>query len=221
MYLRRLRTVMDLVLAPDAKNSWLNQYARELLNQVSADARQDSTLWTGAHVAPTDKPIARFDPAQLLARIEERRRELYNTAPGGYGSLIPSAQIDPQIAFGAGVEAGQVAQSALILVNCSMTAVDISNWTLTGGKGRTYQFKPGVVIPGNGGRLYVTPDVRAFRTNQLQQRSADLLGLFVQGGFPAELLGTIQGGRLVRPPYALRDGIHLVATSVGPGRPCP
>jgi hypothetical protein len=221
MYLRRLRTVMDLILSSDASRSWIDLYAQQLLDRVAPDAVLDSKRYAGSSVPATDIKIAPFDPNQLRNRIEQRRRELYDTAPGHFGSLIPSVQHDPVIQFAAPEKADTVEQSATVLMNCGSEAVDISNWSLQGGEGRTYQVRPGVVIPGNGGRLYVTPNVSAFRAYQRQQRNVEILGLFVQGGFDARLLGVLQVGNFVPATLILRNGATIVATNQAPLLTCP
>jgi hypothetical protein len=221
MYLRRLRSVMDLVLGADAARSWIDAYADQLLARVAPDAQRDTERYTGPAVPRTDLAIAAFNPSGLHGEIEKRRRELYDVAPGKFGDLIPQAQGSPTVHFGGVEPAGSAEQVAITLVNCGSQAVDLSNWTVQNEAGQIYRIKPGVVLPGAGGRLYITPDVAAFRTYKKQQRSVDTLGWFVQGGFDPRLLGVMQGGELVPSVLTLRNGNTVVATNQAPPKICP
>ena len=68
------------------------------------------------------------------------------------------------------------------LINPNGIAVDISDWTLSGGVDFTFQ--GGTVIPASG-RLYVSPDVTAFRARSARPRGGE--GAFVQGGYRGHL----------------------------------
>ncbi|MBK8048608.1 MAG: lamin tail domain-containing protein [Anaerolineales bacterium] len=115
---------------------------------------------------------------------------------GAYGALLPLRQRDENIHFGPYLPGQRLSNTAITLMNCGQAAVDITGWELSGGAGLTYTFKPGTVIPGDGGMLHVTPDVRAFRTYQRWLGGGGSIGLFVQGGFDTKLIGKWQMARI-------------------------
>ncbi len=167
MYLRRLASVRDLLLGPDGgDSSWLGRHAAMFMATVAGDVAQDAQRWAGDVVAGNDAPIATFDATQLSALIARRWQELTAPAPAGFGDLIPDGDGTIDLAFGELTLGSGPSRTAATVVNCGDNGVDISGWTLTGGSGERYTFRPGVVIPAQGGVLYVTPDVAAFRAGQ-------------------------------------------------------
>ena len=94
------------------------------------------------------------------------------------------------------------------LLNTSDTAVDISGWQLRGGI--DHRFLPGTVLPA-GGRIYVSPDAKAFRLRATSPTGG--LGLLVQGGYQGHLSNFGEVVQLLRP-----DG-HVIATLQTPTTP--
>ena len=68
------------------------------------------------------------------------------------------------------------------ITNSADTAIDISQWHLTGGG--QFMFQPGTVIPSNS-RIYVSPNVRAFRRRSISPRGGQ--GHFVVGNYKGHL----------------------------------
>jgi len=101
------------------------------------------------------------------------------------GRISAPSTLEPRIAFGA-IEAnpasGNQDEEFIQLLNPNSTAVDISDWRLTGGV--EHIFAPGTVLEPNGA-LYVCPSVTAFRARNSSPKSGE--GLFVQGGYRGHL----------------------------------
>ena len=107
------------------------------------------------------------------------RPELY----GGVEQEGPPGE--PIIEFGAlefAPLSGNQDEEYIELVNPNGIAVDISGWKIDGGV--EFTFQGGTVIPA-GGRLYVSPDVNAFRARTESPRGGE--GLFLQGGYAGHL----------------------------------
>jgi len=193
MYLRRLRSVMDTVLADTGDGAWIDAYAAVLTAQVAPDARLDSAVWSHNTLAPTDARVSPFDPTVLPTLIESRRRTLYGPDPRAYHQLIPPAQAGAGgVVFGPVVTGDAPESSAVTLVNCTLAAMDLSGWSVAATEGEPYTLRAGVVLPA-GGSVHLTPDVRAFRAYHRQQQGVANLGYFVLGGLdPALLLADAQ-----------------------------
>jgi hypothetical protein len=113
---------------------------------------------------------------------------VYHTAsqPPGGNAGIPDAQpAHPVIRFGAyeyNPPSGNQDEEYIELVNPNAYAVDLSGWQLTGGV--EHVFRPGTVLIA-GGRLYVSPNVRAFRSRPTSPKGGE--GRFVQGNYQGHL----------------------------------
>jgi phage tail protein X len=96
---------------------------------------------------------------------------------------IPPAQAaDARVEFGKLHGAGTPAEHYLEIVNPGERSVDISGWKISGSIKHT--FKAGtVVLPG--GRLYLSPDVRAFRSRPVSPTGGETH--FVQGNYSGQL----------------------------------
>ena len=187
MYLRRLRTLMDALLqapelAPEERS--FERRVSELSDLLEPDAALDATAWA---------PSLDFQSsvAWMLEQGIQRRREnlygYYTVASGATGiGIIPDAQSpSPLLQFSDVIFNGQDQRRSneyFVLFNPNDDAVDISHWTIRGDIG--YTFQPGTVIPAFT-ELYVTEDVRDFRTQSRQPSGGN--GLFIQGGYQGQL----------------------------------
>src|SRR5690606_24038723 len=102
-------------------------------------------------------------PAQAVARVQAdflaRRKAHLN----GLASIPASQVATPQIAFGEidhDPASGDERQQYIALINQGNSAVDISDWTVTGSVSHT--FKGGTVIPANS-TYYLVADVSEFK----------------------------------------------------------
>ena len=172
MYLRHLRTLMDELL----------QSPGTPVNELKFEQRVDelaAPVYPHVNIAGGISGLKGYFPA--------RRTELYQTyGPSGTG-LIPGAQhANPVIRFGAiefsPASANQDHEYIELINSDGGGAIDISGWQLTGGVEHT--FHAGTVIPNNG-RLYVSPNVKAFRTRPTSPTGDQ--GVFVQGGYKGHL----------------------------------
>lgn len=113
--------------------------------------------------------------------------ELLDEAPGGSSGvgIPPSQPLVSPLTFGAiefNPASGNQDEEFIELTNPNNYAVDVSNWTVTGGV--TMTLKPGTVIP-SGGSLFLSPDVTAFRARATSPTGGE--GRFVQGKFSGHL----------------------------------
>jgi hypothetical protein len=92
---------------------------------------------------------------------------------------------EPVIQFG-NIEFNPVSRNQdeefIELINANNIAVDVSNWTVNGGI--EFEIPPGTVIPA-GGKLYLSPDVRAFRARLASPRGGQ--SNFVVGAYSGHL----------------------------------
>ncbi|HBO45619.1 MAG TPA: hypothetical protein DD670_17170 [Planctomycetaceae bacterium] len=168
MYLRRLRTLMDELLQTSATpyaERYYEQRIDELYAQMQPDTDLDYAKWSQYGTPQTQITAINILKNEYLA---PRRTHLYtnhatNTSYPDFAG-IPSAQVgNPTILFGTvefNPSSGDQNQEYIQFTNPNAFAVDISNWTLSGGI--QFQFAPGTVIPA-GGSLYLSPDLVAFR----------------------------------------------------------
>jgi hypothetical protein len=180
MFLRRTRTVMDELLQPPStpvEQRFFENRIAELL-------------------APAKPHLGNIDGAvnSLKAYFPPRRTQLYvdhnvnnkTSQPVGGNAGIPDAQPeDVTITFGAceyNPPSGNQDEEYIELVNPNSYAVDISDWQLVGGV--RHAFLPGTVLIA-GGRLYVSPNPRAFRSRTTSPKGGE--GRFVQGSYKGHL----------------------------------
>ncbi|MGE5296171.1 MAG: CotH kinase family protein, partial [Solirubrobacterales bacterium] len=205
MYLRRLRTVMDEFLKPVGTpydDLFIENRIDELVAQMTPDVALDYAKWAnpwkwgGEEGYPRDQSFVYAINVLKNDYLAVRRVHLfvthnvdrvaqYNIA-GSYSAAIPNAQpADAAIEFGAyeyDPASGNQDEEYIELVNPKAYAVDISGWQLAGGVEHT--FLPGTVLVA-GGRLYVSPNAKAFRSRTTGPRGGQ--GLFVQGNYKGHL----------------------------------
>jgi len=219
MFLRRLRTLMDAFLQPPATAIADRVYERRLdalAALIKPDAALDFNRWHAGYGLPLDfnTSLSRLKTEYL----DDRRKHLYLTHSvdnvGNYPDVagLPHAQVgSPPLAFGT-VEFNPAslsqAQEYIELTNPNAAALDVSGWRLDGAV--SFTFAPGTVVPSHG-RLYVSPDIIAFRARTTGPRAGQ--GLLVVGNYSGQLSG--RGETL-----ALRDlaGALVTATNY-PGIP--
>lgn len=148
MYLRRLRTLMDKYLA----GSYLDNLMLAQDAAISADRAIDATQW-GINIVNVQSQFVNY-------HLPTRREQLFET----WAAVIPEfATPSPAITFGS-IEPNPVSgnqdEEFIEILNSSSEAVDLSDWTITGGV--EFTFPPGSIIPANS-NCYLSPDVRTFR----------------------------------------------------------
>jgi hypothetical protein len=206
MLLRRIRTVMDEQLQPPGTPA----------GQRLFENRIDELL------APAQPHLGNIAAAvsSLKAYFPTRRTQLYiehnvnnrTNPPVGGNAGIPDAQ--PQnvpLAFGAYDDhpaSGNQDEEYIELINPNSYAVDLSGWQLVGGVEHT--FLPGTVLVA-GGRLYVSPNVRAFRSRRTAPTGGQ--GRFVQGNYTGRLSSWSE------PIYLLDRSGRIADTLTGVGTP--
>jgi len=173
MYLTRLRTLMDDILA----TSFVDKYVRNTLQTIRKDALRDSEKWSVGAVRAIDQGVT-----QLLSQIVPKRRDqLFNE----YAYMIP-----PSIPSNARVFASHARrygdEAYVKLSNPNGYAVDVSFWTISTPGGWRYRLKPGTVL-GPGRALFVVKDAKKFRERATWARREYPEGVFVQGNFDRDL----------------------------------
>ena len=197
MFLRRTRTVMDeLLQAPSTP-----------ANQRFFESRIQEMY------VPAKPNLGNLDGAvnSLKSYFPARRTQLYidhninNTAsqpPGGNAGIPDSQPANVSIKFGTydcNPASGNQDEEYIELTNPNPYAVDISGWQIAGGI--EHAFLPGTVLIA-GGRLYVSPNVKTFRSRTITPKGGE--GRFVQGNYKGHLSNwgetlslTDPGGRIV------------------------
>ena len=181
MLLRRMRSLLDRWWQPPG-TPWakrvLEQHVAQMTSQMGTEAALDRIKWGNPWTLPgnTRPPQAlNVGVRELVDRfIEPRRRHFYVThsitnsgRPVGLTSRHRAGIPEPQPSD-ARVEWGEInlcptnrSLEFLCLTNCSPFAVDLSGWRLDGAV--KFTFEGGTVAPARG-LLYVSPDVKAFRS---------------------------------------------------------
>lgn len=172
MYLRRLRTLMDLYLATD----YFDELAMSYLERIKDDAWRDSEKWGVGSVRGIQQGVLQLRTQALPAR----RRQLFSEQTEVPGSQPPDAVLQ----FGAlEVAAVDPKQAFVELINTNSYAVDISGWILFGG-GIKHTMRPGTVLA-PGIKLAVVKDPKVFRSRAVSPRAGQ--GYLIQGPFKGEL----------------------------------
>ncbi len=205
MYLRRLRTVMDEFLQPPATpyaQCFIEKRIDDLVTQMTPDAALDYFKWAnpwswgGQEGYPRDQSFVYAINVLKNDYLAVRRTHLFVThnvdrvssyrIAGSYSAAIPNAQpAQPAIKFGAYDDlpvSGNPDEEYIELVNPNSYAVDLSGWQLVGGVEHT--LRPGTVLVA-GGKLYLSPNVRAFRSRKTSPTGGQ--GRFVQGNYKGHL----------------------------------
>lgn len=207
MLLRRMRTLMDATLGVTAAASPLETELDAHVARITQEANLDRTQWKWAPVSGANA-LAAVPFSQGVSELKNlylapRRTHLFTThsvANAGKATVdfttatnantanaqIPAAQIAvPAITFGtieSNPPGGNQDQEYIELRNGNAFAVDLSNWTLSGGVAHT--IKPGTVLPPSGS-LWLTPSAVAFRARTISPHGGE--DRYVQGGWQGHL----------------------------------
>lgn len=210
MYLRRLRSLMDAFLRPPGSAAdQLRMEARitEMRRRIEPEALADRRKWGwpsgyGGYTM-TNVPFGQAVDDLLQLYVKQRRTHFYgthsvlNTSYANRAGIPDSQPILVSLEFGR-IEttppSGNSAEEFVELVNTNSFAVDVSGWRLTGAV--RFEFKAGTVLP-SGGRLFVSPDVKAFRARSVEPRGGQ--GLFVVGPYQGQLSNRGESLSLVDP----------------------
>jgi hypothetical protein len=177
MFLRRLRTVMDEQLQPPGTPA----------NQLLFETRLDEMIVQGrGHLSGSVTSLRNyFPPRRSQLYVDHSIHNTTNPPPGGVAGIPDSQPEDAFVTFGDydyNPVSGNQDEEYIELVNPNAYAVDISGWRLAGGV--EHEFAPGTVVIA-GGRLYVSPNARAFRQRLAPPSGGQ--GLFVQGNYKGHL----------------------------------
>ncbi len=188
LYLRRLRSLMDIYLQPPGTPRSLRylEGRMDTLEQlISDEVALDVVRWGIPAYGDTNQDYHAALDILENEYLEPRRRHLYQTH-GGPGGLVPEAQhLAPHVGFGDWVGdpvSGIEDESYLELVNAESEAVDISGWQLDGDV--EFLFPAGSVIAA-GGKLYLSPNPAAFRRRAQSPRGGE--SLLLLGPYEGEL----------------------------------
>lgn len=233
MYLRRLRSMMDAYVKPPGLHPLLypmENRVRALRDLMLEEATRDRAFWGWAPRGGQCSflpgiPLAQAADDLINYFIIPRRNHFYAThsitntsKPIGIGTNnnagIPLEQpLDAKVVVDQ-VEyspaSGNQAHEYLTLTNPLPYAVDISDWTLSGGV--EFTFAKGTVVPSNR-VVYVAPDVRAFKARPTAPRGG--MGLFVVGPYRGQLSARGE-------PLVIRNNAgSLIYSNVYAGSPSP
>ncbi len=180
MFLRRTRTVMDELLQPPSTPAGQRLFENRIA-ELLAPAQPHLGNITGAVNA-----LKTYFPTRRTQLYVDHNVNNKRNPPVGGTAGIPDAQPqDVTLSFGAydyNPASGNQDEEYIELINPNSYAVDLSGWELTGGVEHT--FLPGTVLVA-GGSLYVSPNVRAFRSRATGPTGGQ--GRFVQGNYKGHL----------------------------------
>ncbi|HSS68131.1 MAG TPA: lamin tail domain-containing protein, partial [Nocardioidaceae bacterium] len=165
MYFRRLRTLVNDILAPARMEALYDAY----MGPAQPVTVQDYAAWPY-----TGSPTYASMRTQLFNALQARRNVFAND------SRVPSSQpASPNIVINEIQHSptGGTGAEFLELSNPNSTAIDISGWTISDGISLTVQ--PGTVIPANGTMTFVS--------NDLTFKSTYGSTVFVGGRFTGDL----------------------------------
>lgn len=179
MYLRRLRTVSDMLLQPPGtpvEDRYFERRLDQLSTQLADVAALDAQKWYVASDFPTAIQWLKTES------LDRKRGQLYETLNVDAGGIFPAAQTDRPVIFFRAVDASVADQEPrseyFVIHNYGSDAVDISGWEVRGAVEITFQ--PGTVITADGS-LYVTKDAVAFRSRTVSPTGGE--NHFVQEGY--------------------------------------
>jgi hypothetical protein len=196
---------MDEFLQPPATpyaERFIEKRIDELVAQMTPDVALDYFKWAnpwswgGQEGYPKDQSFTYAINVLKNDYLAVRRTHLFVThnvdriasyrIAGSYSAAIPNAQpTQPTIQFGAHDDhpaSGNPDEEYLELVNPNSYAVDLSGWRLVGAVEQT--LLPGTVLVA-GGKLYLSPNVRVFRSRRTGPTGGQ--GRFVQGNYTGHL----------------------------------
>jgi hypothetical protein len=186
MYLQRMRTLLDQwIQPPDTPSDQLRLERRisEIAQQLAPDEPLDFAKWGSWGQAPTwEEQLALLTDVYLPGR----RKFLYDSLARANGGQLPPAPTKATAIQFAAVEYNPASadqdQEYIELYNPNDFAMDMSGWLLDGPV--QFTFDPGTVIPA-GGRLYVSPKIRAFRSRATGPTGGQ--GLLVVGNYDGRI----------------------------------
>ncbi len=197
MYLRRLRTLMEELIQPPGTPTAQGKFEKrfdELAAQIAPDAALDLAKWgtwcCNAAGPYTQGTIPQASSWQTLSNAVDYMKTNYMPARRTYlftqAAEVPVSQPSNAMIIVTSVDyspaSSNQSQEYVELRNTNTYAVDLSNWRLSGGI--DFTLAPGTVMPANS-YLYVSPDVRAFRSRTTGPRGGQ--GLYVVGPYKGQL----------------------------------
>jgi hypothetical protein len=199
MLRRRERSLLDqLVLPPGTAPAKfvIENYIKQLTNQISVEATLDRQKWGSSPWAPGQSFTKGIN--DLFTQFVPLRRAhwyithcITNTAKplglgNNYNAGLPISQSSNAavsvVAWDFNPVSGNQDEEYVCLTNENSYAVDVSGWKLDGGV--KHKLRPGTVIPA-GSVLYLSPNVAAFRARAAPPKGG--MGLFVQGSYNGHL----------------------------------
>jgi len=172
----------------------------EIQDYIQVEAAADKLTWAAKGITIGSMQVG-VDEI-LDTSLPARREDLFDT----YADLLPDTHPSaPDITFGT-IEynpvSGNQDEEFIQIVNNEPTAIDISDWTVSGGI--DHSFIPGTVIAPNN-TLYLSPNALTFRNRSTSPTRGE--DLFVQGNFKGHISNF---GELLE----LRDQNGITVTSI-------
>jgi hypothetical protein len=200
MFRRHVRTVVDQWM----NTSYLEDNIDAFEDLISLDATLDNQKWRigslTSGVRALKSQIATH--RRLLAEDDEIPPSFAGTPEIEFGEI----EIDP--------ESGNQDEEYIELINRDRQSIDLSGWRLSGGV--EFEFQVGTVLssgslflPKEITRLYVSPDVNAFRARE--KGPSGRQSLFVQGPYQGHLSTIGETLQLLNP-----DGDVIATTETAP-----
>ncbi len=150
LYLRRLRTVVDKLYASDSLKTTFQNNQTQQLDDINLDlAKWPLALDWGSHTTYFTRMNAGVFSNNILQGIDKQK--LYYQTFQRIKLGIPPSQTQAEresVSFDQVVADNNNTNEYIRLTNSADTAVDLSNWTLSGSV--SYTMPAGAVVPANG-----------------------------------------------------------------------
>ncbi len=171
-----------LVDQPGTNGGYFENLLAGFRSTIENDVVLDQSLWSGAGITNFNNGYN----GVLNTSLPNRRTALFTTyGPGGSGLIPESQPSDAVVDFGqinANPVSGNQDEEFIEITNANDYAVDLSDWTMSGGI--DFILPPGSVVPGNGS-LFLSPNVRDFRLRGVSPTGGE--GNIVIGNFDGHL----------------------------------
>ena len=150
----------ELIDQPGSNGGYFENLLTGFRSAIENDVTIDQSIWSGSGITNFSSG---FNGA-LNTSLPSRRTALFDTyGPDGSGLIPDSQPVDAIVSFSqieAKPDSGNQDEEFIEITNANRDAVDISDWTVSGGI--NFMLPPGAVVPGNSS-IFLSPNVRDFR----------------------------------------------------------
>ncbi|MFT6595172.1 MAG: hypothetical protein ACJAT3_001144 [Akkermansiaceae bacterium] len=150
----------ELIDQPGSNGGYFENLLAGFRSEIENDVIIDQSIWSGSGITNFSGGFN----GVLNTSLPNRRTALFDTyGPDGSGLIPDSQPVDAIVSFSqieAKPDSGNQDEEFIEITNTNRDAVDISDWTVSGGI--NFILPPGAVVPGNSS-IFLSPNVRDFR----------------------------------------------------------